>query len=178
MFLKVSVFLVACILSTVTYAVDFGLSSSGSDISIDIWFQNLKNSDQGIYSRIIIDSDKYQNGKVVGVCNDGSISGSSGSGTCSGHGGVNRYEEADFDRIALVFGPTYWVSEKIQLHGGLIVGLYTSEINIGDTSKHDFSELGIDFGLSYKFLSQSDAKVLISHETEQSKSYLGFWLPF
>lgn len=178
MFIKVCTFLLVCIFSSVSYAVDFGLSSSGSDVSIDAWFQNKQNTGRGFYARIIVDTDKYQNGKIVSVCNDGSISGSTGSGTCSGHGGVGYFKEADFDRTAFIIGPTYWFSERIQFHGGLIVGLYTSEINIGDKSKYDFSEIGVDIGLSYKFSSQSDAKVLLSHETEQSRSYIGFWLPF
>lgn len=178
MIYRVSLFVFLSMFFSICHAVEYGISSSGQNVSLDFWFQDKQKSKTGFYSRVIADFDEYQNGDMVTVCQDGSISGAIGSGTCSGHGGADYVKEADFNRVAVIVGPSYWVAEKVQLHGGLIIGFYTSDINIGDTSKHDYSEAGIDVGASYKPLSESDVKIVLSYETERDKTSIGFSMPF
>ncbi len=172
------IFILMGTFSILSHAVEVGISSSGKDISLDIWFQDIPKSENNFYTRIIYDFDGYHNGANVTVCNDGTISGSTGSGTCSNHGGVNSMKEAEFDRLGFAFGLSNWVSNKVQLHGGLIIGLYSSDINIGDSSEIDFTKFGLDLGISYQPSDLSNMKIVVSYETEQKRSSIGFWFPF
>ena len=155
-------------------AIDLGASSSGKDISLDIWSSNQPPNRLGYDLRLLVDFDKYENGSLVTVCADGSISGSVGSGTCSGHGGANHTKEAKFTRYAIMAGPTYWLTNHFQLYGGLIVGLYSSDINIGEKNAKDFTKGGLDFGVVIKPTESSKFKMIIGHETERDRSYFGF----
>ena len=171
------VFIFIYIYSPLSSAIDLGLSGSEKDIALDVRGTNSNNPNWGGYIRVIVDSGEYQNGKNVSVCNDGSISGSTGSGTCSSHSGVNYTENAEFNRIAGAFGATYSVTDSFQLHGGVIVGMYTSNINIGDKDKYNFNKVGIDVGISDKILNDLDLKLFLSHETERDRTYIGFLIP-
>jgi hypothetical protein len=162
-----------CVYTNVVFAYELGVSSSGEDVSLDFWQSKLIDSELGMYFRLIIDSEEYENGNSVSVCRDGSISGSFGSGTCSSHGGVSHSKLADFNRLAFAIGPTYWISESIQLHGGLLWAMYTSDISIGDHTKLDFDEFGIDLGVSLEVLDQHRLSIMLSHETEQKRNYIG-----
>lgn len=156
------------------WALNIGLSSSGKDISLDMSSQKESQTDIGLYFRLIADSKEYKDGSSVTVCSDGKISGSTGSGTCSGHGGINHTKEAEFSRYAIAFGPTYWATNCLQVYGGIIFGLYSSDVNIGDTSVKDFTETGFDFGVNFKPVETSSFILVIGHETEQKRTYLGF----
>ncbi len=163
--------------STTILAFDFGLSTSGNDIGIDIWLSTNDSSKWGYYARGIVDFDNYKNGRSVNVCNDGSISGSTGSGTCSGHKGVSHSKSAEYDRFALVLGPTYSISKTIQIHCGPIIGIYSSDVDIGDMHEKDYTDIGVDFGISLMPFRQSDFKLFVSHETEQKKTFFGLRYP-
>ncbi|MGC3981530.1 MAG: hypothetical protein QM808_09740 [Steroidobacteraceae bacterium] len=154
-------------------AFDLGVSSSGKDISLEIWSPRNPSTPWGANFKVLADFEKYENGSRVTVCSDGSISGSSGSGTCSGHGGVNHTKNAKFNRYAIAAAPTYWVTDYLQLHCGLIAGLYSSDVNIGDKGSKNFTEYGLDLGISIKPLATSEFKLVAGHETERSRSYLG-----
>ena len=155
-----------------------GLSSSGKDISVDMWFYQSQNKTLGLFGRYIFDTEEYQNGMLVSVCSDGAISGALGNGACSSHGGVSNVREANFSRMALSLGPTYRVTHAVQFNFGLLIGLYSSDIDIGDTTKGEFTESGLDFGVSVKPLENVNMTVFFSYETEQSRTYFGLWFPF
>lgn len=178
MIYRVSVIILLIFFPSICQAIELGVSTSGRSISLDMWLQNKEKSKAGFYAKILVDFDKYKNGIRVTVCQDGSISGSTGSGTCSGHGGISHTKEDEFDRYGVIVGPSYWITNKIQMHGGLIIAFYNSEVDIGDTSKNDYSGVGIDIGVSFKPLDESDIKIVISYETEQDNTSLGFWYPF
>jgi len=169
---KILLFVFANTISSLAYAGDLGVTSSGKDISLT-WLQSVEVSSWGFYLKGILDSEKYQNGSLVSVCNDGSISGSIGSGTCSNHGGMSYGREAQFGRDALVIGSTFQMNKNIQFQGGIIAGMYSSDINIGDKSKLNFIKYGIDVGLSYKVFNDSNFKLQFFHETEQQRNSIG-----
>lgn len=164
------------LLSTYCSAFDYGLSTSGSDISIGLLGGG--KSGVGVYGTFLADFDEYQNGDLVTVCSDGKISGSTGSGTCSGHGGASKQREANFSRFAFSLGATYLLHERVRLNGGLILGMYSSDIDIGEMTDLDYTNVGVDAGLSFKVLTEEDMWLSISHETDAGKTLIGFWLPF
>lgn len=165
---------VACIAATnFSHAADIGISTSGNNISLDYWSSRNASTNLGWYVRALLDFESYENGDEVTVCRDGSVSGSSGSGTCSGHRGVSHSEEAEFDRLGVAIGPTYWVSDKFQLHGGVFFGMYSSNIDIGETGALDYTEVGLDLGVSFKPIESSSFKVVLSHETDQAHTSIG-----
>ena len=157
-------------------ALEVGVSGSGGAISLDLWSSKKFNSQIGLYSKFLWDFEEYEDGTTLNVCSDGAISGSSGSGTCSGHGGVSSTKPTEFNRYGLVLGPTYWLSNRIRLHGGLVAALYSSDVNIGDKSERDFTEIGADIGASYS-LADDGSRIVLSYETEQQQTYLGFSIP-
>lgn len=130
-----------------------------------------------MYMRGVFDFEDYQNGSEVTVCVDGSVSGSIGSGTCSGHSGASHRRRAEFSRLAVAVGPTYWIHKSVQLHVGFIYGMYTSDIDIGEKSKLDYSESGVDAGFSIRPF-DSELKFILGHETEQKRTYFGIRLLF
>lgn len=172
MFIRIVLALLTSFITPIVLAFDIGVSTSGKDISLDIWSANTEHSGWGAYMRGVSDFEDYQNGAEVTVCRDGSISGSTGSGTCSGHSGVSHRKLAEFSRLAIAVGPTYWINKSLQLHVGLIYGMYKSDIDIGEKSKLDYSESGVDAGLSFRPFA-ADLKFVLGHETEQKRTYLG-----
>ena len=169
--LSAILFLVA---SNVCFALDAGISSSGKDLSLDLWSDSNRYSNIGFFGRLVADFKDYTNGDTVRVCNDGSVSGASGSGTCSGHGGISHEEEAQFNRVAIAFGPTYSLTDNLEFHGGFLIGFYNSNINIGDESKLSYSKAGINFGLSLRPIPGSGFMLVVSNETEQERTSVGF----
>ncbi|WP_298723098.1 hypothetical protein [uncultured Oceanisphaera sp.] len=170
------VLLCSLMFSPVVVAVELGVSGSGDAVSLDLWSSKKLNSQIGLYSRFLWDFEEYEDGTTVSICSDGSISGSSGSGTCSGHGGVSGTKATEFNRYGLVLGPTYWLSDRIRLHGGLVAALYSSDVNIGDKSERDFAEIGADIGASFSF-ADDGPRIVLSYETEQQQTYLGVSIP-
>jgi hypothetical protein len=160
------------------YAGEYGLSTSGKDLSLNLWFGSSLDQGQGGYFTFLFDNDEYENGDSVSICGDGAISGSSGSGTCSGHGGISSTRDASYERIAFTAGTTYNVGKRIRLNGGLIYGMYISEVNIGEMGEYDYGEFGLDFGISYKVMQDSSFKVSLNHETDVRKTLIGFWSAF
>ena len=160
-----------------SFAFDLGASSSGNDISIDFWTGINESQKIGLYSRTVIDFESYEGDDYVSVCGDGEVSGSTGSGTCSGHSGVSSTKLAEFSRIALIFGPTYKLSETIDIYGGIIIGFYSSDVSIGDSASLDYSKYGADIGLRLKPIKSSDIKITLSYETEQNRTSVGFSYP-
>ncbi|MDR9826271.1 hypothetical protein RCJ22_11685 [Vibrio sp. FNV 38] len=94
--------------------------------------------DSGFYGSVRIDSNNYNRGNRVSICNDGKISGSSGSGTCSGHGGVSYVREEKSERIGGSIGYFWKAIKGLYLGAGANLGVYTSEVNIGDNNQGEF----------------------------------------
>jgi len=155
----------------------FGASTSGQDISLDAWFKGGGENGVGLYFSVIADFEEYQNGSTISVCRDGQISGSFGSGTCSGHGGVSHTALADFTRFGFSFGPTYNINKSLQLHAGLLYGMYSENIDVGDKTPDSYGEWGLDIGVSFQLPIKSRANLLLRHETEQDRSLIGIWFP-
>jgi len=170
---KIILGIIFTITSSICYSADIGISTSGKDISLSFWSLSKAQSKFGWYARALFDFKTYEKNNIVTICRDGSVSGSSGSGTCSGHGGVSHSEQAEFNRLAVAIGPAFWVSNKIQLHGGILIGFYSSHVNIGNTDALDYRKVGFDFGISFKPIETSNFKIVLSHETEQSRTSLG-----
>ena len=170
----VLILLMSC--PTISQSYDFGLSASGNTLGVDYW-GDLSKENWGYYFRFVLDSDEYTDGKIVSVCSDGKISGSLGTGTCSGHGGVSNTKEAEFDRWALVIGPEYYINSRVTANVGLLAAFYSSDANIGDEGKLDFMDYGLDFGLSFRF-SDKGHKVYTGYETERKQTYVGLRFPF
>lgn len=170
---KIILGLVCATVSNFCHSADIGIFTSGNDISLVFWSSPEDQSKLGWYARALFDFETYENGDVVTICRDGSVSGSSGSGTCSGHSGVSHSEQAKFDRLGVAIGPTYWVSNKFQLHGGVLIGLYSSNIDVGDSGALDYTKIGFDFGISFKPIDSSGFKIVLSHETDQARTSIG-----
>jgi hypothetical protein len=162
--------------SSICFADDIGISSSGKDISLNFWSLPKDQSNSGWYVRALFDFETYKNNDVVSICRDGSVSGSRGSGTCSGHRGVSHSELAQFKRFGVAIGPTFWVLNKIQLHGGVLLGLYSSNINIGDKGVLNYMEVGFDFGIGIKLIDASRFNFVLSRETNQARTSIGMRL--
>lgn len=156
-----------------TQAMDLGLSSSGDDLHFGGWVYPTEMGGFGYYIQGFFDFDKYENDDTVSVCRDGEVSGSTGSGTCSGHGGVSHTKNAEFDRNGVSFGAAYSISNNFDIFGGILFALYSSDVTVGDTSSKDFSETGLDIGASYRFIDQSRYSLLVGFESEQDKAYFG-----
>lgn len=131
----------------------------------------------GMYGRFVWDFKDYEDGSFVRVCADGSISGSSGSGTCSGHGGISSEKLAKFNRYGFILGPTHWFTDRIRLHGGLFWGAYNSDVDVGDKDKLDFNEYGVDVGISYSIFGVDSPRVVLSFESEQKQTFIGLSFP-
>lgn len=89
----------------------------------------------GLYGTVRYDRNEYDLGNKVSVCNDGSISGSTGSGTCSGHGGVSHTRNEKNERLGGSLGYLWNVIGDLYLGGGANFGAYTSEVNVGNKSQ-------------------------------------------
>lgn len=171
------ILILSFIVPSISFAVEFGISTSGEAVSVDFWPNRDEVKKVGLYGRFVWDFEDYEDGSVVSICSDGSVSGSSGSGTCSGHGGVSGEKLAEFTRYGFILGPTYWVTNRVRLHGGIVLGVYNSDVNIGDEGKLDFNEYGVDVGISCSFLGVDSPRVVLSYESEQEQTFLGLSFP-
>ncbi len=91
----------------------------------------------GLYATLRFDSNKYELDNRVSVCNDGGISGSTGSGTCSGHGGVSHTRNEVSDRVGGSVGYMWNAIDNIYFGGGIAYGFYGTEVNVGSSTHGD-----------------------------------------
>lgn len=165
------------LLSTNGIALELGLSTSGEDLALSLWADKIPKSSQKGYLTIGLDSNTYQNDTLVSDCNDGAVSASTGSGTCSGHGGVSKTRQAEYDRAALIFGMTHNLTPRLRFNAGLAIGMYFSDVTIRTTQYTNYFQYGLDMGASYQITPTYPLKLSISHETERGKTLFGFWYP-
>lgn len=161
----------------VASALDVGMAAYRNGVTLGLWTAQSRSSGWGAYIEGVVDFDQYENGSGVYRCNDGSTSGDLGRDSCAGYGGVSYAKTAKFDRKVLIAGPTYWLTDRVQIHAGFVLGLYSSDIDIGDQSALDYTRTGMDIGITLVPFGLSDFKLFLSYETERKRTTLGYRIP-
>ncbi len=127
----------------------------------------------GLYGSFKYDGNKYEHGNVVSICNDGGISGSVGSGTCSGHGGVSHTRKEQSKRAGFSIGYMWNPYGDLYAGGGVGFGAYLSEVNVGT---EDENELYANFEakVAYHITPKLITIVTYDNEVERFSAGVGF----
>jgi len=112
--------------------------------------------------------EEYDLGGETTVCADGELSGSTGPGTCSYHGGVSGSQPAEYSRVSFSVGPTYQLTERLKIYGTVGLVFYTQYITVGETRNEGDASGNAEIGVSYQVI---DPVNLIGHYAVEPSAF-------
>ena len=96
-------------------------------------------------------SENYGLGGSTSVCSDGSLSGSTGSGTCSWHGGYSHDIESVYSMSSLAGGMSIKMTKRLKTFGHVSWATYIEDINVGNQASQ-IVRYGYELGVGYDVL--------------------------
>lgn len=114
-----------------------------------------------------LEPETYGIGGTTTVCNNGGLSGSTGSGSCSWNGGVSHQTDATYDRFSIGLGATYKVIEPVSI---VLIGVwsaFTHHITVGNIRNDGDSRYGVETGLLFRLDPRFNVVFLYHTEAER-----------
>lgn len=142
----------------------------GVEFGNDNTVVSYNNYTNNFYASIRFDSNEYVLDSTVSVCNDGGVSGSTGSGTCSGHGGVSHTRKEKAERFGGSFGYLWNAVGNFYLGGGAGIGSYISEVDVGNEGQSDYY-INLEARTAYRFSDRFS--LLATYDFEVQKMTVG-----
>ncbi len=163
--------------SAQSYDMDVGLKFGSNTWGYYIGAHDLT-SRFGFFTttELSVDPRSYGIGGTTTVCNDGQLSGSQGTGSCSWHGGVSHQTEAEYSRFSFGMGTTYRLSEPVSLVLNGVFSLYTHYITVGEASNEGDLQYGIETGVLVR--PHRNFNIVGLYNSEISAFRLGFGTTF